>query len=156
MRHFTSGSGRRPHALGTRYTFSRAWHPLHIFPRLATLPHFCAWHLSHIFQFQFPRLPHEVVFARFLSASCFPALVTGYTFVHWILLVYQNYYFCWLVMTLGCNHCILNNCKVPLTTTHRTQLSHILKPALHNPNQNLYNRNPLYFKLSSSQIIRIK
>ena len=51
-------------ALGTCCTFSRAWHLLHIFPRLAPVAHFpalgtgCAFsHASHLW-YIFPRLAH--------------------------------------------------------------------------------------------------
>ena len=62
-------------ALGIRCTFSRAWHPLHIFPRLASVAHFpalgtrCtfsrAWHPLHIF----PRLAPVAHFPA-LSTRC--------------------------------------------------------------------------------------
>lgn len=129
MLHCTFGlhafSYMTPTTLGTRYIFFRAWHSL------------------HIFRFQYSRaclrlplcmrLAARTHIARFLSASCLLALATGYTFVHLylnnflqFLLVYENYYLCWLVMNVGWNHCILNNFKVPaLTTTHGAHIFYI-------------------------------
>ena len=54
---------RRPRAYGlltlvAGYMFSRAWHWLHVFPRLALV----------------------TCFPRLLSVTCFPTLVTGYVF----------------------------------------------------------------------------
>ena len=63
----------------TELTFSRAWHQLHVIPRLALVASFpahdtgCtssrAWHQLHVF----PRLT---------PVTFFPAVVTGYTFFH--------------------------------------------------------------------------
>ena len=82
-------------ALGIGYMFSRAWHRLHVFPRLAPVTCFprlapvtCfpalgtgytssrAWHRLHIF----PRLAPVACFPALGTSSMFPALGIGYMF----------------------------------------------------------------------------
>ena len=71
-------------ALSTGCRFFRAWHWLHVFPRLTMVANglhvFCAWHWLHVF----PRLTLVAnwlhVFLCLALVACFSALGTGYMF----------------------------------------------------------------------------
>ena len=64
-------------ALGSGCMFSRAWQRLHIFPRLAPVACFPALGIGCMFSRAWQRLH---VFPRLAPVACFPALSTGYTF----------------------------------------------------------------------------
>ena len=64
-------------ALGTGYMFFRAWHRLHVFPRLAPVTCFSALGTGYMFFRAWHRLH---VFPRLSPVTCFPALVTGCMF----------------------------------------------------------------------------
>ena len=71
-------------APGTSCMFSRAWHRLHVFPRLTPVKRFLALDTGYVFsrawhQLHVSRARHQLhVFLRLAPVTCFPALGTSY------------------------------------------------------------------------------